>query len=425
MRALVTGTMTPVGLFLVRYLHEMGFEVTAGGCGLLDYILFSKGVKRRLRFPSPRLTPGRFIQAVLDELKRGRYDLYLPSFEDGYLMSYYQDQIRQLTRFQMMPYPSLMAVHDKANMANIAKTVGIPIPSPTFRPTSLEALAEAVAAVDYPVVVKLRKSCNANGQQVVKNARDLPAICADLVARYHLPESELPIIQRYIKGSLISTVNLAKDGQVLGQVVFEALRVYPREGGTSSLRQVIRHERAESLDRALVAHLGWTGFLSVDYMRDGETGDLFLIDVNPRLAPGVIFGYHAGTDLLGAYIDLLFDRPVRSISPPREGVLAKMHFPEVGAVLQSLFDRDLRLQDKIELWRSVLSAVPYPDDIFSWRDLKPFFALWAYILPNVPRLLSREGGEIFLRNALFDQVRFEQDLYEMEAAASLQLEGME
>ena len=53
-------------------------------------------------------------------------------------------------------------------------------------------------------------------------------------------------------------------------------------------------------------------------MCDEETGQLYLIDVNPRLAPGVIFGHYAGSDLLGAYVDMLLGvHPGRSPRPGR------------------------------------------------------------------------------------------------------------
>lgn len=421
MRALVTGTMTPTGLFVVRRLKELGFEVTAGGAMRLDYALYSKAVKHRLLFPSPRYEPLRFVQAVLEELERKHYDIYIPTFEDGYLMSFYQEHLKRLTHFQMMPYTAILSVHDKHNMNSIARTIGIPTPQPTFRPNSYAALREAIAGVDFPTVVKLRKACNANGQQFVRDPRDLPAVCDRLIERYHLSETELPVIQRYITGPLISTVNLAQDGEVRGQVVFKALRVYPRTGGTSSLREVIRHDMAASYDRTLIAHLNWTGFFSVDYMCDEATGQLHLIDINPRLAPGVIFGHYAGTDLLGAYVDMLLGRPMREIAPPREGIMAKMHFLEVGSVLTSFLDRELRFRDKLSLWRSVLKAAVYPDDVFNWRDLMPFAALWTFIIPNLPRLLSERGGEVFLQKVLFDEGRFEREQGSLAAAATLEI----
>lgn len=410
MRALVTGAMTPVGLFVVRRLADLGFMVTAGGSSPLDYALHSRAVRKRLVFPSSRYEPLRFVQAVLAELERGGYDLYLPSFEDAFLMAFYQDQVKKFTRFHMMPYEAILAVHDKHNAAEIARSIGVPVPDPTFKPTSRAALQEAVRAVDFPVVVKLRKACNAHGQKIVKDPRELPEVCAQLIDRYQLGEDELPIIQRYVSGPLISTVSLSKDGEMLGQVIFKALRVYPRSGGTSSLREVVRHELAAKYDQALISHLSWTGFMSVDYMCDEATGELYLIDVNPRLAPGVIFGYYAGSDLLGAYVDLLLDRPVRAIEAPREGVRAKMHFLEAASALDSLLDNGLRLGQKAALWRSVLRAASYPDDVFAWRDLKPFFALWAFIVPRIPRLLSARGGEVFLDRVLFDETIFNREL---------------
>ena len=66
----------------------------------------------------------------------------------------------------------------------------------------------------------------------------------------------------------------------------------------------------------------------------------------------------------------------------------------------------LGFRGKLALWRSILGAAACPDDVFSWRDLRPFFALWAFILPRVPQLLGPHGGEVFLEKVLFDEARF-------------------
>ncbi|NLG84509.1 MAG: hypothetical protein GX493_07905 [Firmicutes bacterium] len=157
-------------------------------------------------------------------------------------------------------------------------------------------------------------------------------------------------MQRYLSGPLVFTVSLAKEGKVFRAVVFEALRVYPRMGGTSSLRVVIQDPEAEEYDRRFIRHLNWTGFFCADYIRDESTGRLALIELNPRMAPGLILAHHAGGDLFGAYIDLILGRPVRDLRPAVPGTMVRMHFLEIGATLEAFFERGLPFRQKIALW---------------------------------------------------------------------------
>lgn len=50
------------------------------------------------------------------------------------------------------------------------------------------------------------------------------------------------------------------------------------------------------------------------------------------------------------------------------------------------------------------------------RDMKPWFALWAFLLRNLGKLLSPEGGEIFLEHFLFDEEKFRKEVVQVEAA---------
>ncbi|MCR4426777.1 MAG: hypothetical protein NUW23_11440, partial [Firmicutes bacterium] len=203
MRALVTGMMTPVGLFVVRRLAEMGFQVTAAGTASSDFSLHSKAVKRRLVFPSIRYQPERFARAVLDELASGDYDIYVPTFEDGFVMSYYAEEINKYARFISMPFESILFVHDKGNMARFGQRIGVPPPNPTFVPVSRAELPAIFEAVDCPVVVKPRRKCNAHGQAVLDDPKRLPEVYADLLARQGADDEDLPMIQRRVRGPVL------------------------------------------------------------------------------------------------------------------------------------------------------------------------------------------------------------------------------
>lgn len=414
MKALVTGMMTPYGLFTVRRLAEMGFDVTAAACSGWDYAMYSKGVKKRLKLPSTRYEPIRFAEAVINELRTGNYDIYVPTFEDGFVMSYFRDEIAKYTKTLLMPFKDIMTAHDKGTMRDVAKSIGVGVPDPTYVPKNMDEALEILAGIDYPVVLKQRRSCGAHGQQIVKDPQKLVSLYRGIVEEYHLTDQELPLIQRFIGGPQICTVGLAYEGELLGQVAFRSLRTQPRDGGTTALKEIVDSPLAFRNDAALVKKLNWTGFFCSDYLTD-DTGNLNFIDCNPRMAPGIILGYNGGVDLLSAYVDLALGKKVGPLAHPKAGTLGRMQFLDLGWLIDSLMDKSYSFSQKVDAWKEWRDhrGQKIKDDVFSWSDIKPGLMLYWFIITRLGPLLSPHQGEVFLENHLFDEARFYEQLAAM------------
>ncbi len=404
MKALVTTASTPTSLFVVRRLKELGYKVTIVDSHTRSFISYSNAVSKRIVAPSLLHDPHGFAKTVIDELREGQYSFYFPILECGFLMSYYKDTIEQYAKMISMPYYDITYAHNKKAMWDYAKRANVTMPH-TMTPDSLQGAFEMLEALNSPVVIKPRIGCNAHGQKIVHNPQESAWEYAQIVKKYGL-EEQLPIIQQYIEGNLICTVNLAVNGEIKGNVVFRALRTVPTSGGTSSYRETIASPEAELFDARLVKHFNWTGFISFDYMEDRSTGKLHLIDCNPRIAPGVILGYHAGVDLMGAFVDLVNGKKIATLPKQRNGVRCKLQFLDLGWLLYNLFDEKLSAQEKVECFKQWVKREKSFNDIESIHDMRPGFALYAFLLRNVGKLLSPEGGEIFLEHSLFNEEAF-------------------
>lgn len=413
MRALVTTASSPVSLFLVRRLKQMGYEVTAVDSHTRSFASHSNAVSKTIIAPSLRYDPHGFAQAVLDELKREQYDFYLPVLECGFLMSYYQDTVKQYTKMVSMPYEAITHAHNKHAMRSYAAKANVRMPK-TLAPDSLKDASRMLETLDGPVVIKPRVACNAHGQKIVLDPKKAAWEYDQVVKKYGL-EDQLPLVQQYIKGTFISTVNLAVNGEVKGNVVFRALRTVPTSGGTSSYRATVSSPEAELFDARLIKHFNWTGFISFDYMEDAETGKLYLIDCNPRIAPGAILGYFAGVDLLAGFVDLLHGKEIAKLPKQQNGVRCKLQFLDMGWLLYNLIDKELSRQEKLERFKTWAKREKSYKDIEDIHDVRPWFALWAFLLRNVRKLLFSDGGELFLEHSLFEEKAFQKGLKETAA----------
>ncbi len=405
MKALVSMSFSPTSIFVVRRLKALGVEVTAVDSHHRSYASYSNAISHRIVAPSMRDDPRGFANCILDELRREHYDLYFPVFECGFLMSFFQEQIRELTHMVTMPFQAILDATNKVKLQALGQSAGVGIIASTFRPGSMSEAQAICQSIDYPVVIKGQSSCNAHGQEIVFDATNLYAVYQRIVAREDWGDS-LPLIQRYIRGRLICTVSLSSQGEKIGGVAFAALRTMPVAGGTSTCRETISHPVCEQYDQRLIRALDWTGFISFDYMEDEQTGELFLIDCNPRIAPGAALAYFAGVDLIGAFLSIAAGHNVKPLPSARPGVRSKLHFMDVGWLLTNLQDKQLTRAQKWQCLKQWARRDGSHEDIFSWRDPKPIISLYWYLLRNLRVMMGPKGGEVFYRHALFNERDF-------------------
>ncbi len=199
---------------------------------------------------------------------------------------------------------------DKRMSYRLAQEAGVPYPG-TWYPASEHGLAGL--DVRYPAVVKPAISsrfCDALG------VKALPAATPDeLQAQYryaasHVPADEL-MIQEIISGSgtqQFSFAAYAREGRVLYAMTARRLRQYPIDFGLrSSYVQAIETPELLELGERLVARMGASGMLEIEFKRDARDGEYKLLDINLRpwawhaLCPacGLDFPYIQYRDLLG------------------------------------------------------------------------------------------------------------------------------
>jgi predicted ATP-grasp superfamily ATP-dependent carboligase len=198
-------------------------------------------------------------------------------------------------------------VHDKPSLYRLCQELRIPAP-PTVIPQSPERLEQDVAALRFPVVVKLPAANNCVGRSFCKDVAELFTRYSDLYEQETGRGSAPPFVQQKIDGDPIYTLMFCHEGRKLGEVIYRPLRTYPEHGGTSAHRESIEHPRIAAYTERLAMATGWSGFLGLDFIVDSGDGTPYLIDANPRANPGIQLGFLAGVDWAGIVIDLVNDR---------------------------------------------------------------------------------------------------------------------
>ena len=129
MDVLVTDGHWRKSLAVVRSLGRRGVHVTVGERTFLNTSFFSKYCARRIVYPSPRRYPERFIEFLIEEIKKNRTDCLFPMEEETLLLlARYQSEISKYTYLLIPDLEKIEFVRDKGNLIQFAEGHGIPIP---------------------------------------------------------------------------------------------------------------------------------------------------------------------------------------------------------------------------------------------------------------------------------------------------------
>jgi len=284
-------------LAVVRSLGRKGVRVTVGERTFLNTSFFSKYCNRRIIYPSPRRYSDQFIQFLLEEVKRNYYDCLLPMEEETLLLlARHQSEISKYTYLLIPDLKKIEFARDKRNLIQFAEKQGIPVPR-TFYFPPIPSLPRQGGGEGEGYVIKPRISSGSFGIIYVKNREDLIPLYQKVHAKY-----PFPLIQEWIPdgGGVFGLSALFDEvSKVKAAFVHKKLRMYPVQGGPSTLREGVHHPQVTELGLSLLKSLNWRGVAMVEFKVDPRDGIPKLMEVNPRfwgslqlaIASGVDFPY--------------------------------------------------------------------------------------------------------------------------------------
>lgn len=286
-------------LAVVRSLGRKGIHVTVGERTFLNTSFFSKYCTRRLVYPSPRRSPDQFIEFLLKEIKENHYDCLFPMEEETLLLlANYHSEISPYTYLLSPGLKKIEFVRDKRNLMEFAETHGIPTPktfqiSPSLSPSSLMAEGR-VGEIPIPAVIKPRISSGSFGIIYVKKKEDLIPSYQSVHERY-----PFPLIQEWIPdggGTFGFSALFDEASNIKAAFVHKKLRMYPVQGGPSTLREGVEHPQIMELGLSLFKSLNWAGVGMVEFKVDPRDGIPKLMEINPRFWGSLQLAIVSGVD---------------------------------------------------------------------------------------------------------------------------------
>jgi predicted ATP-grasp superfamily ATP-dependent carboligase len=283
----------------VRSLSERGVRTIYARTDEKSPVPASRFCDETVDLPSPTTGLAAFRDALLGLAARRDVATVIPSREDSvYILSKYADRFSEHVSLVVPPFETLRRAHDRLRLAEAATAAGVPVPE--------TKLLSDVEDWDTPSIVKSRFNIltpdyvdgfPSNEVAMVKSVQHLdPGERPDIDAIRAEMRHE-PIVQEFVPtDGEFMFAGLYDHGEALATFQHRQVRGDSYLGGGGVYRKSIYDEELQQVADRLLRELDWHGLACIEYMRDANTGEFVLTEINPRTWQSLSAAVRAGAD---------------------------------------------------------------------------------------------------------------------------------
>ena len=286
---------------MARELNKLGHELTALCAQKVSSGYATKYLHHKYVSPNVHLEAQVFKIYFYEHIKEHQYDLIIPmGDESAYFLSCEKETVEQ--QYKMLcaveTYSTFELANDKQMLMDVCERYNIVHPKTRAISEDLKSVADYVG---FPAMIKPNLSAGAKGITRVECLDELkekyPAIAESFGAC---------TLQQYVEQpDYYYNVMLFRksDGQIAASTIIKIRRFFPLKGGTSCYSETIEHSfLLEQCERCL-EKLNWHGFADFDVLEDKCTGELKIIEINPRVPSSLQASFAAGVNFAKAFVD--------------------------------------------------------------------------------------------------------------------------
>jgi D-aspartate ligase len=288
--------------------RALGIVRSLGRRGIPVWVLWEgeEWIARASRYVRRSLATGRRGEPLHKELLRIARDqglagwtLFPTSDRAVAAVARNHEELARSFRMTTIPWDSLRWAHDKRLTYQLANEAGVGAPRTVFPADRRELQA---GKYEFPVIIKPAVKEEFNRFTAAKAWRvdDRPSLLSRYDEAAMLVPPETIMVQELIPGDggcQLSFAALCSDGEPIASVVARRIRQFPSDFGRAStfVETVDEPDIVEDSCRVLAA-LGATGLVEVEFKRDPRDGVIKLLDINPRAWGWHTLGAKAGVD---------------------------------------------------------------------------------------------------------------------------------
>jgi predicted ATP-grasp superfamily ATP-dependent carboligase len=205
------------------------------------------------------------------------------------------DPLLALLRDSLGDFRQHRVVRDRRALANLTANLGLRAPAHRVIHDLPGALAFA-EQYGQGLVLKAEESFAGLGVSICRDVTAVEAAVSRLAGGNARALNEGVLAQAFVPGRTAMRAVVAWRGEVIAGLSALKIETHPGSTGPSSVVEFIEQPEMMSAARAMVRALGFSGFVSLDFIVE-DSGAAHLIELNPRPTPICHLGEHLGRDL--------------------------------------------------------------------------------------------------------------------------------
>ena len=376
-RILLLGGDSTQALPLSRSLHKNGYIVDVVEYHKWGYGSASRFVEKRFYFRD--YTNIEKYHDFLLPIISCDYLTIIPCDDySAMLLSKYKDEFSKYVVYKMPNLEVFKKGYDKHLLMEICEKNGYPHPRTILvEGGSLDELD--LHNLPYPLLIKPNYTCGARGMTYCLNKEDLerkfPMIYKEF-GECHL--------QQYIPagGHQVEVQLYIGDNEELVQSsVIKKFRWYPENGGSSSCNVSSINPDIVTTCYNLLKEIGWVGFADFDTIEDPRTGELLIMELNPRVPACVKSAFISGIDWANVIVSEYLNKD-HEIYKAKEGYFLR----HLGFEILWFIHSKNRFNTRPS-WFRLLGKNVFYQDMSGWDDPMPFI---CGTIGNIKKQLSPE-----------------------------------
>lgn len=279
------------GMVMAKAIHEAGHEVFLIG-EKNNYADASRYVKRKY---ITDLAPSAkdFLDLVYMVIDECGIDAIVPMGDIfSEFLSNNKKALESKAKFVIPDNEVFRKGVDKNELMKFCKEKGYPHPITFNTVSDIEKMGNDYTL--FPMLIKPNVTCGGRGMTMVDSIEALKREYPKIKKEYgdcHF--------QKYVKqGGAQVEVQLYVDsnGVLVNSSVIYKYRWYPEKGGSSCCAKSVKNKKIVDMLYHLLLDLGWIGFADFDTIEDADTGEMLIMELNPRVPACVKCPIEAGVN---------------------------------------------------------------------------------------------------------------------------------
>lgn len=365
-------------LAILKSLHKTGNKIVILVNDTGNYADVSKFVDKRL-VTNYSVSSTEYCDLVKSIVSQEKIDAVIPMGDSlAEFLSIHKEELSPLVRFKMPFHEDFMKGYDKNQLMSLCKDKGYPHPLTIDLSKTAYDDPSQFDSFPYPGLLKPNCTTGGRGMCLINNYDDLVRIYPKIKSEYG--ECHL---QQFIRegGSQVKLqLYVNEEGKLLNHSVMHKVRWYPVKGGASCCSVSIENKKMIDICHQILKDIHWVGFADFDTIGNPDTGELLIMEINPRLPACIGAAINAGIDWGQIIVDDYLGKPQKQYQY-KEGVALR----HLGFDILWFLKSPNRFKTKPSWFKFFGRKVHYQD--FHFWDQRPF---WVGTYHNIKKLSNPE-----------------------------------